>query len=208
MRFFSKNALLIIVVFHAVGLVGISLVNKELFAELSPLNLLLSTLLILLCHQGSAARLAWLFAGSFLGGFFVEVLGLHTGFPFGSYWYGDALGPKIAGVPLIMGVNWFLMVIGAGYLAQMFTSKSVYQVLIAALAMTMLDLVIEPVAPQLDYWYWEEGPAPVLNYLGWFAVSIVMQILFQNTLKYHSNSLAVPHFLVLGVFFVVLNFSL
>ncbi|MEU4378120.1 carotenoid biosynthesis protein [Micromonospora echinofusca] len=43
------------------------------------------------------------------GGFAIEALGVATGFPFGSYDYSGELGPKLAGVPLIIPLAWTWM---------------------------------------------------------------------------------------------------
>ena len=50
-----------------------------------------------------------------------ENVGVATGFPFGSYFYTDALGPKLLYVPLLIGPAY----LGVGYLAwAMGTSSS------------------------------------------------------------------------------------
>ncbi|MEU2614327.1 carotenoid biosynthesis protein [Micromonospora sp. NPDC007271] len=43
------------------------------------------------------------------GGFAVEALGVATGFPFGGYDYSGELGPKLAGVPLVIPLAWTWM---------------------------------------------------------------------------------------------------
>ncbi|MEV4491954.1 carotenoid biosynthesis protein [Micromonospora coxensis] len=43
------------------------------------------------------------------GGFAIEALGVATGFPFGNYDYSGELGPKLAGVPLIIPLAWTWM---------------------------------------------------------------------------------------------------
>src|SRR5205823_1545090 len=43
------------------------------------------------------------------GGFAVEALGVTTGFPFGRYSYGPALGPRPAGVSWVIPLAWTWM---------------------------------------------------------------------------------------------------
>ncbi|MEU8330214.1 carotenoid biosynthesis protein [Micromonospora sp. NPDC048839] len=43
------------------------------------------------------------------GGFAIEAIGVTTGVPFGSYDYSGELGPKLAGVPLIIPLAWTWM---------------------------------------------------------------------------------------------------
>ncbi|MFG1777284.1 carotenoid biosynthesis protein [Micromonospora sp. NPDC049048] len=52
---------------------------------------------------------AALVAVAMVGGFAIEALGVATGFPFGSYDYSGELGPKLAGVPLIIPLAWTWM---------------------------------------------------------------------------------------------------
>ncbi|MFU8849889.1 carotenoid biosynthesis protein [Micromonospora sp. SL1-18] len=61
-----------------------------------------------LLSRGTRTALA-LVAVATGGGFAVEALGVATGFPFGSYDYSGELGPKLAGVPLIIPLAWTWM---------------------------------------------------------------------------------------------------
>ena len=56
----------------------------------------------------------------FLTGMITEILGVQWGWIFGNYQYGDALGYKVLGVPLLIGVNWALLTIITGAIAQQF----------------------------------------------------------------------------------------
>ena len=40
--------------------------------------------------------------------------------------------------------------------------------------MVLLDIMIEPVAIELDFWQWEGGNIPLQNYLMWFIVALFM----------------------------------
>jgi uncharacterized membrane protein len=42
-------------------------------------------------------------------GLAAEILGVHTGFPFGDYVYSDSLGPRLAGVPIIVPLAWTML---------------------------------------------------------------------------------------------------
>jgi bisanhydrobacterioruberin hydratase len=102
--------------------------------------------------------------------------GTSTGLIFGTYHYGNALGPKLAGTPLIIGLNWIITcycsIQVAGMVLGNNESKKINPFLharIAAIFMVLLDFLIEPVAPVLDFWYWENNSIPIQNYLAWFA---------------------------------------
>jgi uncharacterized membrane protein len=42
-------------------------------------------------------------------GLTAETLGVHTGFPFGDYAYSDSLGPRLAGVPIVVPLAWTML---------------------------------------------------------------------------------------------------
>lgn len=207
-EFLRKHGLFLIILFHLTGFVGIVFIYRALFAHFSPLNLLFSALLLIVAHQEINFKILRLFVFCVVFGYLAELLGTQTGFPFGDYYYGTALGPRFIEVPIVIGVNWFLMVMGSGYLARKFIPNRIIQVLVASALMVVVDFLIEPVAPQLDYWYWVNGSPPWLNFAGWYAVAIIMQIVFQKTTHGFSNSLAVPYFVVVSVFFALLNLTL
>ena len=46
--------------------------------------------------------------------------------------------------------------------------------------MVLLDILIEPVAPDMGFWVFNSLKAPVQNYIAWFVIGIPVQILFHN----------------------------
>ena len=122
----------------------------------------------------------WFFILLFSIGFSVEFLGVKTGLLFGNYEYGSTLGLKWHNVPLIIGVNWFVLAVGARGCANRITQNTFLQVLCAALFMVGLDYFIEPVAMKYDFWDWSQNKVPLQNYFMWFLVSILMQVLLNK----------------------------
>lgn len=205
----QKHAIPVLIIFHVIGLIGMIFINTDTFADLTFYNLLLSLFLILLCHEApSNSSLIALLISVFILGFGVEVLGIKTGFPFGDYTYGYSLGPRLFKVPLVIGVNWFLMVMGSGFLAMKLVKNSILRVILASIIMVGVDMLIENIAPKLNYWYWDKEIVPLANYIAWFAVSVIMQILFLTFVKQHSNKLAIPYIFTVAVFFGFLNLFL
>ncbi|WP_053057838.1 carotenoid biosynthesis protein [Rubrobacter aplysinae] len=113
-------------------------------------------------------------------GFAIESTGTVTGFPYGAFFYGDSLGPKIAGhVPYILPVSYVPLVIGAVAAcvpARSLTSpagpaRGLAWVVVSALLLTLVDGVLDPGAAALGFWVWPEGGAyygvPLTNYAGW-----------------------------------------
>ena len=101
--------------------------------------------------------------------FGMEVLGVATGLVFGPYHYTNALGPSLAGVPLLIGLNWVLVVVGSlvGVRALAPTWPPVATALISGLACIAFDLLLEPVAVHLGYWVLDVPEIPLQNYLAW-----------------------------------------
>lgn len=95
---------------YGVGLAGMLLpFTRELFKIITPLNLLFATAFLFWgkCH---ARRV--LITGAFIAvaSFFIEAAGVNTGQVFGVYSYGKTLGPALLNTPIIIGLNWFLLI--------------------------------------------------------------------------------------------------
>ena len=88
----------------------------------------------------------------FLTGMITEILGVQWGWIFGDYQYLEALGYKVLGVPVLIGVNWALLAVITGAIAQPFYEHIIMSIIIGVALMLFLDLLIEPIAPVLDFW--------------------------------------------------------
>jgi putative membrane protein len=171
----------LVIIFHLVGIVGLSIAaTKPLFLMLVPYHLLLMMGVLFFTHDRFNTRFAFFFLLIFIAGFGVEWAGVHTGQLFGSYAYGPTLGFGIDGIPLIMGVNWFLLVYSVGVTLQYSGIKHrALRILSGALLLVLLDVVIEPAAIQFDYWHWADGVIPVNNYICWFVLGAVLLLVFE-----------------------------
>jgi putative membrane protein len=123
------------------------------------------------------------------GGLLVEAMGAGTGFPFGGYTYGDALGPKLLGVPLIIPLAWTWMAWPAWLAAGRLTRHAMIRVGLAGLGLAAWDLFLDPQMVRERYWRWSY-PSPTLpgvhdvpvgNHLGWLAVALAMMALLAAT---------------------------
>ncbi|WP_026946114.1 carotenoid biosynthesis protein [Algoriphagus marincola] len=200
-------ARIVILVLHGVGILGLSLPEyQDWFLALTPVQLLSSLLIILLFHRGWNDSFPIFAAAAFWIGFGAELIGIHTGYLFGDYVYGPTLGPKLWDVPIIIGVNWFILAYLTGSVFRK-VPNDYYAAFLGALAMTALDYIIEPVAVALDFWYWKFDVIPVENYLGWFGVSFVVHLIFRKANFEKFNPIALLLLLTLIVFFTVLNFT-
>lgn len=176
----NRNASIVaLAVVYISGIIGLSIPSsRELFASTTPLSLVISAALLLWCHT-DWNKPFWLFLGiTSLVGYTVEVAGVHTEVIFGSYEYGDTLGWKMFRVPPMIGVNWMMLIYASGIIAEQLTAPRLVKSLVGAALMVLLDLVIEPVAIQLDFWHWESNEIPLQNYVAWYVIATVLLYVF------------------------------
>lgn len=143
----------------------------------------------------------------FLIGFAAEYIGVHTGWVFGHYRYGGTLGTKLFEIPLMIGLNWFLLIYAAGVTLQRSRLKNMLvRIFSGAIILTLLDVLIEPIAIHFDYWHWLDAGIPFKNYVCWFILSALLLFIFEQ-FKFKRQSIVAPALLIAQfVFFAILNF--
>ncbi len=203
----EKLAIVFLMIIYTVGFAGIGL---ELMPQLvygTPVNLLLSLAIVVFFDQHKGKSMLWFGVLVFALGYGLEVLGVQTGRIFGVYSYGDILGFKLWETPLMIGVNWLLLVIAAGNLVdQVFTKSSIYlKIVLAATLMLLLDLLIEPIAIQWTMWTWESVKVPIQNYIAWWLIAAVMFGIYHQFLGKQVNKVAGAVFIIQVAFFTLLN---
>lgn len=177
-------SIVILFIFHVVGVVGLSSDYQDLFLRLTPLNLLLSLGLFIWANNDFSVQFYKVVAILFALGFLVEVIGVSTGVLFGEYTYGATLGYKLFETPLMIGVNWILLSLASFGISSFFLKKQLPIILLSSLLMVLMDVLIEPIAISLDFWTWALGDIPLQNYFMWFLVSLIMNALISfNRLK-------------------------
>lgn len=198
---------MIMIILNAVGVTGILLGFGDTILQFTALNLLISGMLAAWLDWDSRSLL-WLCAAA--GGWIVECIGVHTGWLFGAYHYGQGLGLQVAGIPLIMGVLWFVTLMGFGHwanrwLLQFKLSAQPHKVGIALVAATLmmgLDALIEPVAIQSGWWEWAQGDVPWTNYASWWSIAFLFQLAPRRTNESKGTGILV---LIFAAFFILLN---
>lgn len=196
-------ALAILVIFHGVGFWGLLFSGRPgYFQELTPFNLLLTNLLLFSLHRGWNMTFIVFAIVVMLAGFFAEVVGVHTGLLFGNYSYGAALGIKLWDVPLLIGLNWLMLVYSTGTIVSNLKVNTWLKATVGAGLMVLLDFFMEPVAMQFDFWTWEGGHIPLSNFIGWFGLSLLLQLYFQLADVNKQNLLA-PYVYVLQLLFFI-----
>jgi len=172
-------SIFIIWLFHVSGIIGIIYSEASWFIGATPINLILSFSLLLINLKRNKSAF-FLIVVCFLVGMAAEILGVKYGFIFGEYSYGSVLGLKLMEVPLLIGINWCILVFITGSIARFFTDSFWLKCLIGVGLMLTLDLVMEPIAPVLDFWTFVDGVASFHNYVGWALVALPLHIAFHK----------------------------
>ena len=200
---FVNISIALIWLFHVSGILGIIYGNSNWFISFTPLNLTLNFILLIINCKGDKGVPTIIILGFFIG-MITEILGVQFGCIFGDYQYGNQLGTKVMGVPILIGVNWALLTVITGAIAQQFYLNKFMRVLIGTGLMLFLDLLMEPLAPVLDFWVFDGREAPLQNYLGWAAVATFLQfgyyflkVRINGSFPYHLYLLQIIFFSVL-----------
>ena len=120
-----------------------------------------------------------------------ENLGVATGFPFGRYYFTDAMGPKLFQVPILLGLayvgmgylSWTLGRVILGYLRTPLVGAQVITLpLVASFIMVAWDFANDPVWSNINrLWVWQHGGAyfgvPLTNFVGWY---FVVYLIYQS----------------------------
>jgi len=172
---------------------------------LTPFTLLLTGGVVLFFSQKSSDNklLFWVII-TYSITFTLEVIGVKTGFIFGNYSYGKTLGLNLFEVPLIIGFNWVLVVMGSIQLSKRFFNDYFFIALFTGIFAVIFDFFLEPIAIRLDYWSWEGNHVPLQNYIAWFVIAFMFSILFQKMKITLNSTLAEKYFLTQLTFFIIL----
>ena len=205
--FNKKVSIIIIWLFHLSGLLGLLYIDKNLFASLTPLNLFISTTLLFV-NQTNATRMKFFIVFTiFFVGMIAEILGVQYGLIFGNYEYGNNLGLKLLGVPILIGFNWVVLTIICGSISsKIFKKSKVLSIIFGVILMLLIDITLEPIAPVLDYWEFSGSKVPLQNYIGWGITSLITQTLYQYFYKTKEFIFSINLFIAQFLFFLGFNF--
>lgn len=219
----QKKAAVIAVLFHVIGLTGILFFNRQLFVSLTPFNLLLSAGLLIYTQEEKNRHFFLFVLACFVVGFAAEYIGVNHQLLFGRYVYLKPMGMQWQQVPLVIGINWFMIMYCCGVSIQLLLNKLwnmlkdadqparnnvgfIAVVLDAALLAVFFDWLMEPVAIKLGWWKWlGDGSVPLLNYLSWFGISALLLLLFRLLSFSKQNQFAVNLLLIQLMFFLILR---
>jgi len=222
---FSKYqiATAVAIFFHSIGLFGILFFQTDFFIQSTPFNLLLSFALLVWTQDNKNPAFFLSIASALLIGFFAEVAGVNTGLLFGEYSYGKVLGLQFLNVPIIIAVNWFIIIYCCGISTHTLLMKVITKVatdtkepplILKAMSVivdgaslaVLFDWLMEPVAVKLGFWTWHgDGSIPVYNYICWFIISMLLLTIFHFCKFEKKNKFGVNLLLIQALFFLILR---
>ena len=210
-KLYKNKELLIFSVFfvwliNISGFFGVLSEQKDFFLSMSPFAILITFVLLVLRYDFKQKGFFFALFLIFTLGFLVEFLGVNYNLFFGSYEYGDNLGYKLGGVPIIMSINWVVLIFVTGSFTEKIISNCLpLKVLFASLLMVFLDVFLEICAPKLDYWKFNDEVVPMSNYNSWFIISAVCLYIYFRLIKDKEYALSTNILVIHLAFFGLLS---
>ena len=188
------------------GFFGVLSDQKEFFLSTSPFAILISFILLILNYNFRQKGFFTALISIITIGFLVEFLGVNYDLFFGSYEYGNNLGYKIGGVPIIMSINWLVLIFLTGSFTEKIIPNSLpLKVIFASLLMVFIDIFLEICAPKLDYWKFNEEVVPMSNYNSWFIISAICLYIYFRSIKDKEHKLSTNMLVIHLAFFGLLS---
>jgi putative membrane protein len=199
-------AILWVTLVHFFGIIGVYFL-PDWFLPATPLVILVSAIVVILRYEKyRQSRIVAFIVIAFLA-YLIEVYGVQTGNLFGTYTYGNNLGWKLFGVPIIIGVNWAALLMVSQQLTTHYIgiNNRFFSAVSVGVLMTMFDLLLEVLAPQFEFWSFTHlNYAPLQNFIGWFGVSFCFGLYTYSHFR-NQNRTAVLYGIAQLLFFMVLG---
>jgi putative membrane protein len=199
-----------IIIYYAIGLVGLSItLTGKYFIYLTPFTILINLFFILYFNINWSAGFITCGLLIYILSMTAEIIGVNTGVIFGSYSYDNSiLGPKLLNTPLIIGINWFVLIYCTFIFINRFKFPVVLKILFGGVIMLIFDILLEPVAGKMLMWNWLSAGVPLINYIAWFIMSCAfISIMYLGKINIQ-NVISTHLLLVQFLFFAGLNLFL
>ena len=191
-RFVEENRFTISVIFPLVGAAGFissAELNLPELISFNALMILFGTLVMRLPLIAGLKPLMDKRAVIGLGllslyAYLIELVGLKTGWPYGSFEYLIDLGPMVAGVPVGLPVFFIPLVINSFLVVNILDVKAWWKKIpMTVLIVLLIDLVLDPAAVSLGIWSYSSSfyyGVPLSNFLGWLISGTVAVLLLES----------------------------
>ena len=193
------------------GGILIQFLSPEMFKNTEwtpPVFILIASLL---CLVNQKKRTIYLLILAGIIGFFSEIIGIITSFPYGEYNYTSKLGVQVIGVPVVLICAWIIVTNLALDLTSFLKIKKIFFPFVFSSITTCYDLLIDPfMSGPLNYWVWTESSGgfygvPIENFFGWFLVSLFISILPWKT--WNNSLFPISVNLLLPIFFITTSLT-
>jgi putative membrane protein len=204
MNLIERTGLALLLLIYISGVVGMCIL-PQLFIPYTPAVIWIFAVYFIYVHRHVAHGFFYACVGIGVLSFAVEALGVNTGLVFGQYHYGTAFGAAIKGVPLGIGINWVLVLCASWGICSFWKMPPIRHCAISAACCTFIDMLMEPLAPHFNWWFFSEGYAGFYNYLCWYVWSFTLGLIFKSPLLHIKRSFAIQWMLLNGMYFLILN---
>jgi uncharacterized membrane protein len=171
--------------------IGLWTHGDDAFPLLATLGVVAHAFATLTAVAGSWSVVRLVASGTLIaaGAWIVEALGVATGLPFGDYHYTAVLQPQLGGVPVIIPLAWFMMLLPAWAMADAVLNRGdskdhprrlgrLTHAGVTALAFTAWDLYLDPQMVARNLWVWEKPGIyfgiPLSNFGGWWLAATLL----------------------------------
>ncbi len=202
----SDTGYLIISILYSIGIILFCIPELKTIAHTTTDIFLFLThtfIFILIVNELKSKKLIVWFLGVSLFTYLLEIAGVKTGIIFGTYEYGNGFLFRVFDVPLVIGINWAILILTATGLAQRIAGKGIHIPFIAAGLITTFDVIMEPVAMKIDFWNWTNGTVPLQNYACWFIIAWIASYFIRELPL--NKPVVFLYFIVQIVFFGILH---
>jgi putative membrane protein len=200
---YKSYFLYFLILVYISGSIGF-VVNPSFFSPFTPYTLLLTCFVFLIHSPLADKKFIVAFFSIASMGFIIEVVGVKTGLIFGQYSYGNGLGYKFLNVPLVISINWAMLICAGIIVVSRIFANKITVLVVAALLVTLIDLIIEQVAPKLDFWQFEGGLPDLQNYLSWIGVAFFTSYFFYPTIIKGNRTVSLIILILQIIFFTFL----
>lgn len=137
--------------------------------------------------------------------YFIEIVGLLTGFPYGHFTYSSNVGVLLFEfIPISLPFAWAPLMIGAVALSYKHKSNVLLFLLSTVAFLLAIDVILDPGAVYLGFWSYGNGGVwynvPISNYIGWVISGAVGFTIMYFFAKSHSNP---PTYITMSYFYSV-----
>lgn len=203
---YEKYVAFFFIIFYIVGIALFAFKSTQpLFISITPLALFMNIAIIFYFHKQWNLKSISIFSFIIIFSFLIEMLGVSSGRIFGNYIYDKGLGIKLMNTPLIIGINWLFLVYASQSIVSNYLKNIWYRITLSTCLMIFYDIIMEWVAPSMQMWHFTTPYPPIKNFIAWFFIALVFQMLVVAAKIKVDNYPAKMLFWLQMIFFIIIG---